>query len=311
MSDRDSGVLVIDKPRGPTSHDVVARVRAILGTRRVGHAGTLDPMATGVLVLAIGEGTKLVPWLTAHDKSYEATLALGVETDTLDADGRVIAQVEPSDALREALGHPGPSVSPLLIAATAQERERTRQVPPAYSAIRRDGERAFTRARRGETPDLEAREVRVRRLDVVGWSVDPPRLSVSIDVEKGYYVRAMARDLAAWLGTIAHLTSLRRTRSGCFTEDEALSIEARADEMRARLQPIAAAAARALPVVHLTEDAATDARCGRAVSLFAGPGPHAWIAPDGQLVAIGETDPGGRGKVLRGFVASTSVGPEP
>jgi tRNA pseudouridine55 synthase len=296
-----SGVLVIDKPRGPTSHDVVARVRASLGTRRVGHAGTLDPMATGVLVIAIGEATKLVPWLTAHAKSYLATIALGVETDTLDADGRAIRQVDPSAALRRALANQGEPAE-LIRAALEQERGRTRQVPPAYSAIRSGGERAFDRARRGETLALAPRQVRVHGLDLVQWAVDPPSLSVSIAVDKGYYVRALARDLAESLGTAGHLTSLRRVRSGCFTAEEALSLEAPPDALRSRIQPLASAAARALPVTQLTHDSATDARHGRPVSIVTPTrGPQAWFAPDGELVAVGEVDDDGRGKILRGF----------
>src|SRR5580698_2178659 len=154
------GVLVIDKPRGPTSHDVVWRLRRALGVRAIGHAGTLDPMATGVLVAAIGEATKLVPWLTAHDKGYEATIALGVETDTLDADGVIVQQVPPSEALCEALRtFPGAEASPALRAALDDERARVLQSPPAYSAIRTDGERAFARARRGERVELEPRPV--------------------------------------------------------------------------------------------------------------------------------------------------------
>jgi len=303
------GVLVVDKPRGPTSHDVVARARAILGTRKVGHAGTLDPMATGVLVLAIGEATKLVPWLTAHDKAYEATLALGVETDTLDADGRVTRRVEPGDTLREALAStrvPG-GVAPLLRMALHLELARERQVPPAFSAIRTDGERAFTRARRGEAPELAPRNVHVRRLEVIACTLDPPSLSVSLDVDKGYYVRALARDLAGALGTVAHLTSLRRTRSGCFTEAEAVPLDASAERVRASVQPLAIAAARALPVVRLTPDGATDARHGRPVRFDPPiPGPHAWLAPDGDLVAVGEVDDEGRGRILRGFAGALS-----
>jgi len=261
-------------------------------------------MATGVLVVAIGEATKLVPWLTAHDKSYEATIVLGVETDTLDADGHVVRRVDPSDGLRDALRQAyGAVLPPLLLDALTIERQRVRQVPPAYSAIRNDGERAFAQARRGETPELAPREVRVRCLDLVQCAADPPSLSVSIDADKGYYVRSLARDLAAALGTVGHLSKLRRTRSGCFTADEALSLEASADEMRARIQPLARAAVRALPSVKLTDDAAIDARHGRAVSMgTVRPGPHAWIAPDGALVAIGEVDADGRGKVIRGFV---------
>jgi tRNA pseudouridine55 synthase len=260
-------------------------------------------MATGVLVLAVGEATKLVPWLTAHDKSYTATIALGVETDTLDAEGRVLQRIEPGKGLLAALANPnddGPA--PLLCAALEYECARTRQVPPAYSAIRSHGERAFVRARRGETTELVPRDVRVHRLDLVGWTLDPPSLSVSMDVDKGYYVRALGRDLAEALGTVGHLTSLRRVRSGCFTVNEALSLESSPEALRSHLQPLANAAARALPVAHLTHDGATDARHGRPV--FIGTqtrGPQAWITPEGELVAIGEVDDEGRGKILRGF----------
>jgi tRNA pseudouridine55 synthase len=305
-----SGILVIDKPSGPTSHDVVARARADLGTRRVGHAGTLDPMATGVLILAVGEATKLVPWLTAHDKSYLATIALGVATDTLDAEGRPLQRIEPGEALLDALAYPNGNVpAPMLRAALEQECARTRQVPPAYSAIRSNGERAFVRARRGETPELLPRDVRVHRLDLVGWTLDPPSLSVSIDVDKGYYVRAFGRDLAEALGTVGHLTSLRRVRSGCFTVDEALSLESSPEALRSCLQPLAQAAARALPVAQLTHDGATDARHGRAVFIgIQTRGPQAWLAPEGDLVAIGEVDDEGRGKILRGFTGRREDG---
>ena len=153
-------------------------------------------MATGVLVVAVGEATKLVPWLTAHDKGYEATVALGVETDTLDAEGAEVRRVPPSAALCEALRAQRPETSPLLRAALEGERARTLQAPPAYSAIRTGGERAYARARRGERLELEPRPVVVRRLDLIASSAQPPSLEVALDVGKGYYVRALARDLA-------------------------------------------------------------------------------------------------------------------
>ena len=304
------GVLVIDKPRGPTSHDVVRRLRRALGVRAIGHAGTLDPMATGVLVAAIGEATKLVPWSTAHDKGYEATIALGVETDTLDADGAIVERVPPSEALCEALRTlPGAEASPAVRAALEGERARVLQSPPAYSAIRTDGERAFARARRGERVELEPRPVIVRRLELVGANAEPPSLSVALDVGKGYYVRALARDLARALGTVGHLTELRRTRSGCFVVAEAQALEAGSEALRAAVEPLARAAARALPTARLSETGARDARHGRAVlatdlegegSLLA---PCAWLDPGGELVAVGQIEEGGRGRVLRGFGA--------
>jgi len=296
-----SGVLVIDKPRGPTSHDVVARIRRALGTREVGHAGTLDPMATGVLVVAVGEATKLVPWLTAHAKAYEATIALGVETDTLDAEGRETRRSPLDAALVQALAESrGPSVAPRLRAAVETERARTSQIPPAFSAIQKDGERAYARARRGETVELDAREVRVHELEVVACSDEPPWLTVRVEVDKGYYVRSLARDLATSLGTLGHLTSLRRTRSGCFTLDEALPLDTPDDELAARVEHLARAASRALPVARLTEVGARDAHHGRPVQPadIDAPtaGPCAWLDPHGALVAVGEL-----GRVLRGF----------
>ncbi len=310
------GVLVLDKPRGPTSHDVVARLRRALRTRAIGHAGTLDPMASGVLVAAIGEATKLVPWLTAHDKSYRATIALGVETDTLDAEGKEVQRRAPSEELFATLRGSGAALeSPALRGALEAERARTFQIPPAFSAIRTGGERAFDMARRGETPELSARPVVVRRLELVACSAEPPILEVELDVGKGYYVRSLARDLAEALGTFGHLTHLRRTRSGCFVADEAVSIEATAEEMKARIEPLDRAAARALPVAHLTEVGARDARHGRPVQpndidvAACVPGaPCAWLDVLGSLVAVGRIGDDGRGKVLRGFGGESQTG---
>jgi tRNA pseudouridine55 synthase len=308
------GVLVVDKPRGPTSHDVVWRLRKALRTRAVGHCGTLDPMATGVLVVAVGEATKLVPWLTAHDKSYEASVALGLETDTLDAEGRELRRVAPGAPLLQALGTSRPgAVHEILEAAFAGERARTEQIPPAFSAVRKDGERAMDRARRGEAVDLVARDVRLRRIDLVACSPEPPLLQVVVDVSKGYYVRALARDLAAALGTVGHLTALRRTRSGCFGIDEALPLDAPPGELAARVQPLELAAARALPLVRLTEAGAREARHGRAVAAEdmapVVDGDAAWIAPDGALVAVGRVGDDARGRVVRGMVPPPPPGP--
>jgi tRNA pseudouridine55 synthase len=308
-SGETSGVVVVDKTRGPTSHDVVARVRKTLGVRAVGHAGTLDPMATGVLVLAVREATKLVPWLTAQDKSYVATVSLGVETDSLDADGRDVALAPPGEQVLAALERAQTgATAPLLENALELERRRHRQIPPAFSAIKSGGVRSFTRARRGSSTELAARDVLVRRLVLVGCSPDPPSITISLDVAKGYYVRALARDLAAALGTVGHLTALRRLRSGPFTLEEALPIDSSAERIRASLVPLAEAAARALPVVRLSSAGARDARHGRTVPASrhdagARPGPAAWLDPDGALLAIGEIDADGNGTVLRGFAA--------
>jgi tRNA pseudouridine55 synthase len=289
-----NGVLIIDKERGPTSHDVVAHVRKRFNTREVGHAGTLDPMATGVLVVAIGEATKLVPYLTADDKSYEATILLGVETDTLDADGKETARVPvPSDLVAR------------LPAALDAERARVLQVPPVYSAIKVGGLRAHELARKGTPPDLAPRGVAVRSLEVANIHFETSHghlpqgvaeLAVSIEVTKGYFVRSLARDLAAGLGTVGHLTALRRTRSGPFTLADASE----------DLIPLDAAAARALPVSMLTETGVVMAGHGKKIpqSELTDPhaGPSAWFDGHGRLVAVGEVDAEGIGRVMRGFV---------
>jgi len=303
-----SGVLVVDKPRGPTSHDVVARVRRALRTKAVGHAGTLDPMATGVLVVAVGEATKLVLYLTAADKAYEATIALGVATATLDADGDVTARA------------PVPDDWPArLDAALAAERARDAQVPPAFSAIQTNGVRAYDLARRGEAVDLAPRPVRVVDLTALAARRDPPAVDLAITTAKGYYVRALARDLAAALGTVGHLTALRRTRSGAFTVAEAAPLD---DGLAARLVPLPDAARRALPIARLTPAGVIDARAGRpvaaadlavegAAALVApsehgaeeeGARPYAWLDEAGDVVAVGAVASDGRGRVLRGFV---------
>jgi tRNA pseudouridine55 synthase len=272
-----------------TSHDVVAALRKKLGTRQIGHAGTLDPMATGVLVVAVDEATKLVPYLTASDKAYEATVTLGVATDTLDADGRETARVPVPAAWQDALD-----------GALAAERARTEQQPPLFSAIHTEGGRAHALARRGESPHLEPRPVRVHSIDVVATEADAVRLRLV--VSKGYYVRGLARDLAERLGTVGHLTSLRRTRSGAFTLEGARAL---ADVDAGALIPLEQAAARALPTVTLTLAGVAHARAGRAVPeselSSSSTGDHAWLAPDGQLVAIGSLE-GGVGRVRRGFV---------
>jgi tRNA pseudouridine55 synthase len=274
------GVTVVDKPSGMTSHDVVAKARKWFGTREIGHAGTLDPMATGVLVLAIGEATKLVPYLTASDKEYEATIALGVATDTLDADGKETERVAVPSSWTTALD-----------AAIEEERKRTMQLPPIFSAIHAKGARSHERARRGETVELDERPVRVISLDAI--ATREAELDVRMTVSKGFYVRALARDLAARLGTVGHLTALRRVRSGTFTLADA-----------GTLVPLTVAATRVLPTATLTEAGAVHARVGRKVPLDDlwpnDAGEHAWLAPDGALVAIGRIEDDA-GKVTRGF----------
>jgi tRNA pseudouridine55 synthase len=264
-------------------------------------------MATGVLVVAIGEATKLMPWLTHHEKVYSARVALGVETDTCDAWGTETGRVDVGPALRDALraSREGAPVPLLLETALRAESARTSQVPPAYSAIHCGGERAYERARRGEASDLAPREVAVHDLCLASFTDEPPTLTVTLRVSKGYYVRAFARDLGRALGTVAHLCSLRRTRSGTFSVDDAARIDDPSDALRAAVVPLADAAALALPIARLTEAGARDARLGRTL----GPDqieaptrePSAWLDPAGKLVAVGRIDEDGRGRVIRGF----------
>jgi tRNA pseudouridine55 synthase len=303
---RPSGVIVIDKPEGPTSHDVVALVRRKLKTRQVGHAGTLDPMATGVLVVAVGEATKLVPWLTADDKEYEATIRLGVATDTLDREGREVERSPVDAELLHAIASGAGSET--LERAIDAERARTMQVPPAFSAIRVGGERAHELARAGKLEgDLPARPVEVRSIDVTGGRAlgGVVELDVRVAVAKGYFVRALARDLAQGLGTVGHLTRLRRTRSGAFTAlSDAVAVDAVAPEA---LVTVASAAARALPVTVLDEAGARAASYGQRVAPeqmtppLAPPGPSAWLDESSRLIAVGERAEDGSGRVLRGF----------
>jgi tRNA pseudouridine55 synthase len=317
MSDRAidrGGVFVIDKPRGPTSHDVVAALRKRLRTREVGHAGTLDPMATGVLVVATGEATKLVPYLTAADKSYEATVVLGRATDTLDALGETVSESKVDEDVllaltlyREGTVDLANQAALDLEAALEAERRRTLQVPPVFSALKIGGERAHALARRGEAPDLTARPVAVKKLELIAAGESPePWLVVRLDVSKGYYVRALARDLASSLGTVGHLAALRRTRSGCFTLDEALLVDMPDGELEARRIPLDLAATRVLPRAELTDVGVRDVGFGRKIAAegfreVPARGPHAWVDAAGQLLAIGELDEDGVGRVLRGF----------
>ncbi len=308
MATCPASILVVDKPKGPTSHDVVAKLRRALRTRSVGHCGTLDPMATGVLVVAIEDGTKLVPWLTAEDKTYEATIRLGIATDSYDADGVETARGPLTNALESELRllSAGAPLPPALARALEQERARTLQMPPAISALRVGGERAHAIVRRGEVPELALREIGVRRLDILGGGLEPePHLRIVVEVAKGYFVRALARDLAEALGTYGHLTALRRTRSGAFRIEDAVSLDATPETLTSALLPLASAAARALPVSVCTEEGVVAAGHGQRLMPGQLRDPHdvpsAWLDEAGALVAIGVVDPDGGGRVLRGF----------
>lgn len=308
------GVLVVDKPEGPTSHDVVQRVRRRLGTRRVGHAGTLDPAASGVLVVLVGQGTKLGPYLTADDKRYVAVVRFGAATTTLDREGEVTERVEPPTWLREALAIvAGGGSSPRLEATLGLERERREQVPPAFSAIKVGGQRSYDRARRGTAEVLSPRSVRVFELRAVAADPTEPTLTVELLVSKGYYVRALARDLGANLGVPAHLAALQRIGSGPFTLERAVNLDD--DALDRAVIPLVEVARSALRPVELTPLGADKARVGKILGredFVADPPadarPFAWISPRSRLVAVGHAmAPGGPYAVDRGFDEGTPI----
>ena len=309
MKEEPSGLLVIDKPGGFTSHDVVAKVRRALGTRRVGHAGTLDPMATGVLVVLVGEATKLASFATAQEKVYAARIAFGRETATLDREGETTVTREvPAwlpDELRIISGGGTLNADCRVARAVDVERNRTEQVPPNVSAIQVDGERSYDRARRGESFTLEPRPVHLAAVRITGATVEPPLLDLELKVSKGFYIRSLARDLGVTLGPGAHLSELRRLSSGAFAVDEAVSLEG---DLRSSLVSLSAGACRCLPSVRLTADGAVRARQGKALApkhFEALPlqGPCAWLSSEGHILAIGETVETEVFRVLRGFNA--------
>ncbi len=223
MSSGADGLLVVDKPSGWTSHDVVARVRRLCGTRRVGHAGTLDPMATGVLVLGVNRATKLLTFLVGCDKTYTATVRLGVATVTDDAEGEVTSRADASMVDRGA-----------ITAAVGRLTGPIQQVPSSVSAIKVNGERAYARVRQGEDVELASRAVTVHRFDVLDVRAQGPVVDVDIEVEvsSGTYVRALARDLGVSLKVGGHLTALRRTRVGGVDITEAHDLQTLASASR-------------------------------------------------------------------------------
>jgi tRNA pseudouridine55 synthase len=275
-----SGVVVVDKPSGWTSHDVVAKVRRLAATRRVGHAGTLDPMATGVLVLGLGHGTRLLTFLLGSDKSYAATIRLGVSTVTDDAEGEVVATAAAS-AVDDAA----------LASGVAALTGPIDQRPSAVSAIKVDGRRAYARVRSGERVELAVRPVTVHRFTV--GAVRPAELAgvpvldvdVEVEVSSGTYVRALARDLGAGLGVGGHLTALRRTRVGPFGLELARTLpELEQDFSYLSLDRAARAA---LPARELSDAEVRSVRFGqRLPATGMGERPVAAFGPAGDLVAV-------------------------
>jgi tRNA pseudouridine(55) synthase len=274
----NSGLVIVDKPADWTSHDVVGRMRRLAKTRRVGHAGTLDPMATGVLVLGVGKATRLLGHLALTEKGYDATIRLGESTNTDDAEGEITATASAAPVTDAAL-HAG-------IAALTGPIE---QVPPQVSAIKVNGQRAYKMARKGEEVALAARPVTVhefRILDVRrhGDLID---VDASVSCSSGTYIRALARDLGASLGCGGHLTALRRTRVGPYD----LAMARTLDQLGEKLEilPMAEAVAAVFPRRDVSEDDARKvAHGGRLAAAGLGPGPVGVFAPDGTLLALVE-----------------------
>ncbi len=278
MSDRPAagGLLVVDKPAGMTSHDVVARVRRLAGTRKVGHAGTLDPMATGVLVLGLDRATRLLGHLTLTEKAYDATIRLGAVTTTDDAEGEVVA-TSPVDAVTEA------AVREALAGFVGE----IDQVPSSVSAVKVGGRRAYERVRAGEQVELVARRVRIEEIRV--RDVRPGEVDVAVRCSSGTYIRALARDLGEQLGVGGHLTALRRTAVGPYGLSDAHPLEQLEGDLP--VLTLADAARQGFPGVDLDEDGATDVRFGRKLPAQLGhAGPVALFAPDGEFLALYEQD---------------------
>ena len=264
------GLLLVDKPAGVTSHDVVDVVRRRLGTRKVGHAGTLDPMATGLLVIGVGRATRLLRFLGDLPKTYEGTLRLGVEMDTLDADGEVVresavdvTEAQVAEAMRSLEGE-------LL------------QRPPVYSAVKVGGRKLYEAAREGERLEAEPRSIRVDSFDLL--SFDPPDVRFRVVCSGGTYVRVLAADVGAAVSSGAHLSALRRTAIGPYQAEDAVTPDAVDEPL-----PIEAAVGH-LPRLDLEADEAAAASHGRPLGPSGLAGPYGVFGPDGRLIGVYEDD---------------------
>lgn len=277
-----SGVVVVDKPAGMTSHDVVACVRRIAGTKKVGHAGTLDPMATGVLVLGINKATRLLGHLTLTEKAYDATIRLGMATTTDDAEGEVLSSTSAATLDDEAVRR-----------AVQTFEGEIQQVPSTVSAIKVKGTRAYQLARAGEDVELRPRSVTIHSITVHDLRREDEFLDVDVSVEcsSGTYIRAIARDLGEALAVGGHLTGLRRTQVGPFElEDAPLTLDAMQESGELNLIPMADVGERLFINVRVDADVATDISFGRKLDLTlpVKQGPVAMLGPDGDLLALYE-----------------------
>jgi tRNA pseudouridine55 synthase len=289
------GLVIVDKPAGWTSHDVVARLRKLAATRRVGHAGTLDPMATGVLVVGVGTATRLLHHLVLTDKAYSATVRLGQATVTDDADGAVCSAAS-------AAGVDEPAVRAAMAGLTGD----IDQVPSAVSAIKVDGRRAYRRVREGEVVELPPRPVSVHRFEATRFHRPTAQLldvDVQVECSSGTYVRALARDLGTALGVGGHLTALRRTRVGPFGLDCARTVDQLAELADPVTLPLAAAVRTAFPVRDVDAAAARELSFGRALPGCGIAGVYGAFAPDGSVVALLRED-GGQARPVLVFAAA-------
>ncbi|WP_394160012.1 tRNA pseudouridine(55) synthase TruB [Galactobacter valiniphilus] len=272
-----SGLVVVDKPQGITSHDVVSRMRRLAGTRKVGHAGTLDPMATGVLLVGVNKATRLLTYLVGQDKVYEATIRLGETTSTEDAEGEILQRRYVAAVTRQALD-----------AAVEALTGDIQQVPSAVSAIKVDGKRSYQRVRDGEEVELPARPVTIKRFEILdvrrpegGRTMD---VDVVVECTSGTYIRALARDLGEALSVGGHLTALRRTSVGGFGLDKAATLEELAE--RFAMLPLPEAARGLFPARELTAEEVNELGFGRRIEANPTAELTAGFAPDGRLIAL-------------------------
>jgi tRNA pseudouridine55 synthase len=275
-SNPDSGLVIVDKPAGVTSHDVVGRCRRIFGTRKVGHAGTLDPMATGVLVVGVERATKILGLLTATDKSYAATIRLGQTTSTEDAEGEILQTISAARVtdvqIEEAVAAQGGEIA---------------QVPSAVSAVKVGGKRAYKLAREGQAVDLAPRNVRIDRFDVLAIQHHDGFIDVDVEVDcsSGTYIRALARDVGAALGVGGHLTALRRTRVGRFGLEQSRTLDELAESPRLSYT-LDEACLQSFPRRDLTDAEAESTSHGRALRPAGIEELYAATAPDGRVIAL-------------------------
>lgn len=280
------GILIVDKPLGPTSFDVVRKLRAALNLKKVGHTGTLDPMATGVLPLCVGEATKIAGYITEGDKAYEATVTLGAETDTQDATGKVLVEREVPKL-----------TSALIESVLSRFRGGFEQIPPMYSAVKQDGQRLYALARKGVTVERKPRRVSVHELTVRDFSANQVQLYVKCS--KGFFVRTLAEDIGKALGCGGHLQSLRRTESGPFLLSQAVSFKDALEwattpegvqKLRHRLVPLENALSE-MPALSVSEKEEEKVLCGWPLEV-AGQGQVRVLNSQGKLLAVADIEKG-------------------